>query len=265
MSRRLIGGVVASLVLLVFASASQAQTSGSDVYWHIDPSVKTCSMVIDASLTQAQWHRFTKQASAILSFKSLASANTLGRMNFTITVDNGYTPVDQHDLAWINTFTHPDENCPLGDAISYPTIRAGMGLSDDMDVGAYWTEAPKANYGMVGGEFKYAFLRETERMPAAAARVSVSILTGVPDFNFSVYSLDVIASKKLAMFNPYVGLRGNLAVATETTSKVDLNDERIVTPQGYAGVVYSIWMINAAAEYDVSSLNTFAFAVGFGI
>ena len=41
-------------------------------------------------------------------------------------------------------FTHPDADCPLGDAVGYPTIRASMGVSDRMDIGGYWTVAPGA-------------------------------------------------------------------------------------------------------------------------
>ena len=51
--------MVVSLVPLLFASPSYSQDYGGGVYWHIDPSVKTCSMVIDPSLTQAQWQKFT--------------------------------------------------------------------------------------------------------------------------------------------------------------------------------------------------------------
>lgn len=221
-------------------------------------------MVIDPSLTQAQWHKFTEQVGAILSFKSLAPANTLGKMNFKVAIDGAYTPVDQHDFAWINTFTHPDETCPLGDAIKYPTIRASIGVADNMDVGGYWTTAPNSNYGGVGGEFKYAFLQETEKFPAAAVRASVSMLTGVPDFNMSLYSVDLLASKSVAMLTPYVGFRESLAVGTETTSKVTLNQERVLIAQGYAGIAYSIWTFSLAAEYTVSYVNTFAIAVGFG-
>jgi len=260
-----IKGTVISSVLFLFVSVSHAQHQDSNVYWHIDPNVKTCSMVIDPSLTQDQWHRFTEQAGAIVSFKSLASAKTLGKMNFNIAIDKSSTPVDQHDLAWINTFTHPDENCPLGDAISLPTIRASMGVSDNMDIGGYWTTAPGANYGAVGGEFKYAFLQESEKFPAAAARASVSMLTGVSDFNFNIYSVDLMASKKIVMLTPYVGIKESLAIATETTSKVDLNKESVYFTQGYAGVVYSVWMLSLAAEYNVSSVNTFAFAIGFNL
>lgn len=263
-SKSVFGTVVSSLLFLII-SALYAQSNGSDVYWHIDPNVKTCSMVIDASLTQAQWHRFVKQAGAIVSFKSLAPATTLGKMNYKIAIDYASTPVDQHNLAWINTFTHPDENCPLGDAITIPTIRASLGISNNMDIGGYWTTAPGANYGAVGGEFKYAFLQETGQLPAVAARGSFSFLTGVPDFNFNIYSIDLITSKKIAMLTPYVGLRESVFIGTETTSKVDLDQERLSILQGYAGVAYSYWMLGLAAEYNVSSVNTFAFAIGINL
>ena len=257
----LYGGIV-TLALFLFASLSRAQNAEGIVYWHINPNVKTCSMVIDPSLTQAQWHTFTKQVGAISSFKSLASANTLGKLNFHVAFDYGSTPVDQHNPAWINTFTHPDADCPLGDAVSYPSIRASMGVLDNLDVGGYWTSAPRANYGMVGGEIKYAFLKESERLPAAAARGSVTVLTGVPDFDLNIYSIDVLASKTIAMFTPYVGIKTSLVVGTLTTSKVDLSAERVPIAQGYAGVVCSVWMLNFAAEYNVSTVNTFALAVG---
>ncbi len=265
MRRKRLNGTVTSLVLFLFVSVLHAQSETDDVYWRIDPSVKSCSMVIDPSLTQAQWHKFTRQVGAISSFKSLAPAKTLGKMNFNIAIDYASTPVDQHDPAWINTFTHPDEDCPLGDAIKIPTIRASIGVSDNMDIGGYWIDAPDANYGIVGGEFKYAFLPESEKFPAAAVRASASLLTGVPDFNLNIYSVDLVASKKISVLTPYIGFKESLVIGTETTSKVDLDRESLLITQGYAGVAYSIWMLNLAAEYNVSSVNTFALAVGFNL
>jgi len=259
------GGVAALLALALLVSAAPARGEENDVYWRIDPSVEDCSMDIDPSLTQDQWHRFVKQVGAISSLKALAPAETLGRMNFRISVEQGNTPIDQHDPAWINTFVHPDEMCPLGDAISIPILRATVGVTDHVDVGAYWTKAPEANYGMVGGEVKYAFLQETDTRPAAAARASVTVLTGVPDFDIQVYSLDLMTSKKVAMFTPYAGLRGSLAVGTEETDKVDLHQERVLVPQGYLGLAFSIWRLDLAVEYDVATVNTLAFSVGLRI
>jgi hypothetical protein len=252
----------ALVTAFIFVSASYAHGNGGEVYWHVDPRVKSCSMVIDPSLTQTQWKTFVEQVGPISSFKSLASAEPLGTMNFNVAIDQGFTPIDQHSLAWINTFTHPDEDCPLGDAVSFPALRARMGITDRMDIGAYWTTAPGGNYGMVGGEVKYQFSQESETLPAAAVRGSVTILTGVPDFDLNVYSVDLMGSKKIGMFTPYVGLRGSLVVGTLTTSKVNLDSESLLFAQGYAGVSCSIWVLSLAAEYNVSHVNTFAVAAG---
>ena len=248
---------------LLLASDSRAQSPADDIYWHIDPGVETCSMVIDPSLTQAEWHRFTEQATPIVTYKSMAPAEPLGRLKFNISIDAGYTPVNQRDLAWINTFTHPDETCPLGDQIQIPTIRARMGLSEDMDIGVFWTTAPGANYGLVGGEYRYAFLRESGKRPAVAVRASVTVLTGVPDFNFRVHSIDVVTSKRISSLTPYLGLRQSIAVATEKTSKVDLDREIVPATQAFVGAAWSIWKLTLVTEYDISYVNTFTMAVGF--
>lgn len=257
-------GAAAAVAIVLSATASQARVDDHDVYWRIDPSVKTCSMVIDPSLTQSQWHKFAKEAGAILSLKSLASAQALGKGNFILGATSSSTPVDQHDLGWVNTFVHPDEDCPLGDAVKFPTARARVGVSDHLDVGGYWTTAPDANYGGVGGEIKYAFVQESENRPAAAVRGSFSLLTGVPDFNLGVYSIDLTLGKRVARFAPYIGLRESLIVGTETTSKVELDRETVVQTQGYGGMSFSVWIFDLAAEYDVSSVNTFAVALGLG-
>lgn len=249
--------------LLLFTLTTYGQNNSSDVYWHIDPGVKSCSMVIDPSLTQDQWKRFTRQVGEISSLKSMAPATTVGKKHFIISIERSATPVDQHDLAWINTFTHPDENCPLGDKVKIIDLRVRFGISDKLDVGAVWTTAPGANYGMIGGDVKYAFLEESKKSPAAAVRASYIALTGVPDFNLGVGSVDLLVSKKILGVSPYLGVRESLITGTETTSKVDLDKETHLVTQGFVGASYSIWRINLAVEYNISEVNTFSFAVGF--
>ncbi len=254
----LVGAIMAAMAVI----QSPGQGTGSDVYWRIDRNVKSCSMVIDPSLTQAQWKTFVTQVGSIASFKSLAPAEPLGAMKFTVGIDRSSTPVDQHDLAWINTFVHPDENCPLGDAIAIPTLRAGMGITDDLDLGAFWTMAPNANYGMAGGEVKYRLSGESGQIPSVAVRGSFTMLTGVADFDLGIYSAEALASKKIAMFTPYIGIRENFAHAKVTTAKVNLDDENVLITQGYAGLSYSVWMLDLAAEYNISEVNTLALYIG---
>jgi hypothetical protein len=220
-------------------------------------------MVIDPSLTQNQWKRYTRQVGEISSFKSMASAETIGKKHFSIAIEYSVTPVNQHDLAWINTFVHPDENCPLGDQIKLPMLRAKFGVSDKIEIGAKWATAPGANYGMIGAELKYAFLEETKKTPAAAVRASFTALTGVADYNISIGSIDLLVSKKIAGVSPYLGIKESLMMGTETTSKVDLDKEGFLATQGFIGVAYSIWRINLAIEYNISDVNTFSFLIGF--
>jgi len=252
-----------ALGVLFFTPQVYGQTTGSNVYWHIDPSVESCSMVIDPSLTQDQWKRYTRQVGELATFKSLASAKTIGKRHFSIAIDYSSTPVNQHDLAWINTFTHPDEDCPLGDRIKIPSIRGKYGISDKVEIGAFWTKALDANYGMIGGELKYSFIKESKKIPATAIRASFTSLTGVPDYNINIGSLDLLVSKKIAFLTPYLGIREGFVMGTETTTKVDLAKENLLVTQGFFGVTYSIWKINLAAEYNISDVNTFAFLIGF--
>lgn len=253
---------VIALSLFLYTSALYGQNN-NDVYWHTDASVKTCSMVIDPALTQHQWKKFTREAGEISSPKSMSSAESTGKKHFIITIERSSTQVDQHDPAWINTFTHPDQTCPLGDKISVIDLRARFGISNKIDLGAVWTTAPGANYGMLGCDIKYAFLQENKNRPAAAVRVSYIALTGVPDFNLGTAGVDLLASKKIKGVSPYIGIRESLITGTETTSKVELNKESLLVTQGFIGVSFSIWKINLAAEYNISDVNTFSLAIGF--
>jgi len=261
-TKRLITAAAVTALSFLYSHAL-AQSSSGDVYWHIDPGVKTCSMVIDPSLTQDQWKRFTREAGEMVVFKPLAGAEPLGRNHFTLSIEYSVSPIDQHDQAWINTFTHPDEDCPLGDQIVLPIIRGKYGIADKWDVGIMWTSAPQANYGLIGGEVKYAFLDEAGRMPALSAAVSFVSLTGVKDFDMNIGSLGVMAGKRYGGFSPYVGVRESLLMSAETTDKVDLKNENIPATQGFVGLAYTIWHIDLAAEYTLSDIQTFSFLVGY--
>ena len=252
---------IPGLALLLLLTRPAYSQGNDGVYWHIDPGVKTCSMVIDPSLTQSQWETFVRQAGAMVDFKSLSPAEPLGRWRFALGVDYSVTPVDQHDPAWINTFTHPDAGCPLGDQINLPALRATLGVSSTMDVVGFWSAAPGANYGFAGGAIKYAFLRESGKVPAAAVTASATSLTGVPDFNFAVYGAGLSVSKRIATLVPYVGIRQSVAVGTETTTKVDLATETIPLTHGFMGANWSIWKLGVAAEYDLSAVSTFALQI----
>ncbi len=195
------------------------------------------------------------------SSKSAEPAETLGKNHFSINVDYSSTPIDQHDPAWINTFVHPDAGCPLGDAIILPVLRAEYGITDRVDVGVLYTQAPDANYGLFGAEVKYAFVDGSETGTTIAARATITRLLGVADYNFDMVSLDVLASKKM-LITPYAGLRVSYARAKETTDEVNLSNENIINMQPFLGLEYAYRKFRMAVEYDIGEVSTLVLSVG---
>lgn len=263
MGKKLLNGMLSALILFFIVSTAMAQAENEDVYWHISPDVETCSIVIDPSLTQDQLAKFAKQVGPIASFKAMNSAEPIGKANIVFGIEQSYTPIDQHDLAWINTFTHPDADCPLGDAVTYPTLRAAIGITERIDIGSYITYAPGANYGFLAGEMKYAFLHDSEKSLSAAMRATYTTMLGVADMDMSIYGVDISVSKKLEMFTPYLGIRQIFTNVTEETGKVVLDSESIWGTQGIIGAIYTISWFSLAAEYDIADVNTFALKTGF--
>ena len=246
-------------LLMMFAATAQ----GEDVFWRIDPSVKSCSMNISPNLTQDQFHRYVKQVSLILSNKSSAAAPTLGKNHYGLNLDYSFTPVNQHDLAWINTFVHPDEDCPLGNTIQLPVLRAGYGISDTVDIGLLYSNSMVANYSLLGAEVKHAFVKGSETVPAISSRVSMMRLLGVADYSIDIISLDVLASKNWGKIIPYAGLRGSYTIGAETTDKVSLSSEYIFDMQPYLGFVYPYRNFRLAVEYDIAEVSTLDLNLGF--
>ena len=121
-------------------------------------------MVIDPSLTQAQWEKYTREVSAISSFKSLASAEPLGKLNFTVGITTRPHP-------WISTILPGStplrirmRTVPWGTRSRFPRFGQGWGFPARWMWAAIGRQRLGANYGIVGGEFKYAFLRESAKV-----------------------------------------------------------------------------------------------------
>ena len=62
-----------------FTTSSYTHDPNAEIYWHINPDIKSCSMELDSELTQADFKKFVRQCSLMGSFKSMASAKTLGK------------------------------------------------------------------------------------------------------------------------------------------------------------------------------------------
>ena len=262
------------LSLLLIIPAIKAHAHGPD---HPDVEIHTfqngetwtnCSFVFHSSLTQSEFHRFTREAGNIIYFQPLSAASSLGKFKFDIAIGNSMTPIDQTAGAWNNTFAHPEDDVEtgephwLGDQVQLPNLRARMGITDRIEVGTYFTKDPSANYGFFGADMKYTYTLDKFHNLNLAARGSYAQLFGPEDVKMNVSAVDVLASKKFWLLEPYVGGSVALNHARETTDAVDLANVNSVTPRVMMGTRFNWKFVSASVEYDVSVVNTLGFKLG---
>lgn len=253
-------GVTAVLVLALAAGPLCAQVL------HVNDEWDDCAIVLDPSLTQEAWHQFVSELAVVAYLRPLASAKPLGRGRFEIALVNASTRIDDADPAWNDTFSHPDPTHYLfdGGALPIPGLMARVGVSDRVDVGAYFTKNVNANYGIVGGQVQYGLIDDVETGVVAAARGTAVKLFGPEDLSASVYGVELLASRDVWVLSPYAGVSGHLSRGHERTSKVDLDDENVLGVQGTLGLAYSISHLRLGAEYTVGRVDGYAFKVAFG-
>ena len=260
-------GISTALVLALFYSTSHA---GGDhggelnVKLHVDDRWEECSFALDPSLTQEAWHQFTREAGLVTYFRPLNSAKPLGVKNFEVALLDWGTKIDETDAAWNDTFVHPDSTHYLANGdLLFPGLMFRVGVTNQIDIGAYFTKNVPANYGFYGGQVQYNFVNDVEKNLAAAARFSFTALFGPEDLNHSVVGLDVLASKDISRFSPYVGVSGYLARAQETTTKVNLDDENVLGLQGMVGTSVNISRLRIGAEWNFADVAGYSFKLGY--
>ena len=259
-----------AIILSSFSALAHGDEHDPDVEIHTFENGETytsCSFFVHSSLTQSELHRFTKEAGNIVYFNPLNGASTLGKWNFDISLTMTRTPIDQTSGAWNNTFAHPKTDINerphfLGDQIQIPILRFALGITEHIDGEIYITKDFGANYGLMGFAMKYGKEISENKKLYGAARLSHSMIYGPKEINVNSTGLDLLFSKKWKYFEPYVGANISLNSAKETTDKVNLKVEHILTPKAVAGVRANYKFLSAAAEYDFGVVNTFSLRLG---
>lgn len=263
--------IIAFTILLTSGAygALDAQ-SPKNVKLHVNPRWKECSFQLDSSLTQAAWHQFAREAGIVTDFRALSDAAPMGKGQFELSVMQWQTGIHDTDAAWNDTFVHPDSTHWLfeGDGLKFPGLMLRAGVTDRTDIGIYFTKSPGANYGFFGGQLQHAFFRDTTNNWSASSRASFVSMYGPQDVAFSVYSFEVVASRRIPLFakwasiSPYVGGSTYLSRAHEKSSVVDLKDENVLGVQGTVGVAAQLSIARVSAEYGFAQVSSFSMKIG---
>lgn len=234
---------------------------------HVNDRWKNCAIVVDPSLTQAAFHQFVGEVALVTYFRPLSSAMPLGKRHVEFAILQQSTRIDAADDAWNDTFSHPDSTHWLfeGGALPIPGLTVRAGITDRVDIGAYFTKSIGANYAMAGGQLQYSLLQALNRTLAVAGRASFVRLFGPEDLSASVYGVDLLTSKKVWAFSPYAGVSGYLSRGQVHTSKVDLETENVFGVQGTAGVAVSLKGFRLGTELSLAKVRGYSFKLGYGL
>jgi len=256
--------------ILAVPVAATAHPNGSDGEPAEDIHVvvgkyENCFFDLHSELTQSEFHQFAKEAGHITRFRPLTNAETLGKWKFNISLSMSQAPVDDSKGAWNNTMSHPDAEHYLGHEVAFPRLVVRMGVTDNVDIGAWGTIDPNANYGFVGIDAKIAILRQSADMPVSLAiRPNVSALIGPKEVWVANGGVDVSVSRNYKGLSPYLGVGVMSSIAVEKSDDVDLNNGTSTDPVAFAGLAYKWKKLNLAAEAEAGPLTTYAVSVGGG-
>jgi hypothetical protein len=136
-------------------------------------------------------------------------------------------------------------------------------MSERVDVGAWGGYNTGLNYGLVGGEFRIALLREGSSSPVSLLlRPSVTALVGPSEVWAANASIDVSVSRAFGPIAPYVGVATTGTVAIERSTDVSLDPATANGSIAYAGLSYRWRSVAVSAEVENGRHTTYAFRVG---
>ena len=258
------------LVLAILVSTSNPveahHTDDHAVTLHVNDTWSQCAIVLDPSLTQSEFRDFVHELAPMLYFRPMAGAKPLGKYNFEISFELWKTaPIQDYAGKWNNTFSHPNAHHWLtGDdhTLGFPVPRVRMGITDEVDAEVYYSASSGANYSFFGLAMKYGILNDPETGWTFAIRPSYSTLLGVDDMSYASLAVDALASRDVGLFRPYVGAAFLYGGASETTSKVNLNDEAAKAMEWIVGSEFNWGYLSMALEADIGVINMYSVKIG---
>lgn len=254
--------ILPSLALLGLAVAP-ARAQVSDPNLHVGSRYSDCWVEFAPELTQDAFHRFVREFGSVSAFKAVASPATLGRHGVAVAIQQINFSVEEKSDAWNDTFAHPNHEHPLGTDHSFPIGRARYGVTDRLDVGAYYTRNPNANYGWFGLEATYGALQQSEKTPISLAlRGAYTRTLYVQDMDMNAFTGDITAGRTLwKIVAPYAGLGGDLVLAHETSPVVSLQNETQFVPHVIGGLEARYWHMGIGAEANWGALSSYQIQV----
>jgi hypothetical protein len=211
-------------------------------------------------LTEGEFEDFAAGLGAVLRFRQLGDAATLGKGEIDLSVQFDNTPIGGSKVA---STTRPTVDQYLGRSLSFPRIVARFGLNDRVDLGVWGGFDLDAHYGLGGVDTKIALVRQEDGHPVSLSiRPSITSLFGPSQLWAGNVSVDLTLSRAFGLFAPYGGLAASSSAAIERSKDIDLAAATAGDALAYAGLSYRFHALVMSAEVEKRDQVSYAFRLG---
>ncbi|MBW2459896.1 MAG: hypothetical protein JRI68_35730, partial [Deltaproteobacteria bacterium] len=225
---------------------------------HTDASLDDCEVHFAPGLTQGAYRSFVREFGSVTAFKQMGGPTTLGQWGIAAGLEYMMFGVEDRSDTWNDTFSHPDEFHELGSSQAYPKLKLRVGVTEDTDVGVFYTMNPRSNYGFIGLDVKHGLLRQSPDMPVSLSlRGAYTKTLFVGDMDMHAVTGDVTLGRTFwSTLTPYAGLGADAVLGRETADTVELETETILAPHAVIGAEVAFWHVALGAETQLAAMTT---------
>lgn len=208
-----------------------------------------------STLSQAEFLSLSKDVAAATSTKQLEPAAPMGVAGFDLSGSTSLTQT-QASSAWSKVTGSDTKHLPV------IKVSATKGLPWGLDVGVFTAKLPTTNVSVNGFHAKYALVSGNSVIPAVALRASHSRMGGVSQMDLNNTSYDVLISKGLVGFTPYVGI-GTVKSTADVKGVATLTGESFSQSKTFVGASWNTLLLNLSGEYDrTGQTSTYSLKAG---
>ncbi|WP_137939446.1 hypothetical protein [Chitinivorax sp. B] len=194
------------------------------------------------NLNQREFRSLAEDAVAAYSYRGVTPATPLGLLGFDVGVGLSYTDA-KHDDLWKRA-----NDGKILNSILIPRLHLHKGLPMGLDLGVSLGKVIDADTNLIGAEARYALVEGGLATPAVGLRLSASTTQGNNSLKFRSAGAELLISKTLTLFTPYVGI-GYVWSKTDTNAH-NLTSEKVNKAKLLMGGNLNLGLLNIAAEAD---------------
>jgi len=217
----------------------------------------------DRTYTQQNFRDFSEEIGALLLYRSIGPAVSLGITGFNLGVELMASDINENKDYWKKSVS--DGNPPS--YLFNSRISFIKGLPLDFDVGVVLGKILDPEIPYFGAEARYAIVKDRALVPGITIRGSYSQTFNVDQLDLRTYGLDLSVSKGFGVgikIIPYGGLGVSWvsSKASHLTSGLGLDQEEFSKAHGFLGARLEVGFLAVTAEVDYGVIPSYNLQLG---